>query len=180
MSLWCCGGQSGAASARPGRPLTTASGLPHWLVHATRGRDFTLEGQTCLGKVVDVYDGDTVRLVFKPEPFSTHVQLVARMAGYDSPEMKQPTQESEHERARKRALAVAARDRLAGLVLHQIMSVRCGPFDKYGRVMVTLESPNRQGWQDRQDRRPAPTVNDIMVAEGHGKPYSGRTAKPRH
>jgi endonuclease YncB( thermonuclease family) len=133
-----------------------------------------------LGKVVDVYDGDTVRLVFKPEPFSTHVQLVARMAGYDSPEMKQPTQESEHERARKRALAVAARDRLAGLVLHQIMSVRCGPFDKYGRVMVTLESPNRQGWQDRQDRRPAPTVNDIMVAEGHGKPYSGRTAKPRH
>jgi endonuclease YncB( thermonuclease family) len=159
MSLWCCGGQSGAASARPGRPLTTASGLPHWLVHATR---------------------DTVRLVFKPEPFSTQVQLVARMAGYDSPEMKQSTQESEHERARKRALAVAARDRLAGLVLHQVVTVRCGPFDKYGRVMVTLASPNRQGWQDRQDRRPAATVNDIMVAEGHGKPYIGRTAKPRH
>jgi endonuclease YncB( thermonuclease family) len=141
-----------------------------WLVNATRGRDFTLDGQTCWGKVVDVYDGDTVRVVFRPEGFAVPVQMPARMAGYNSPEMKQSTSEPERERERKRALAVAARTRLAALVLHQVVHVRCGPFDKYGRVLVTLAAGPRSPI----------TINDIMVVEGHGKPYSGHTAKPRH
>jgi endonuclease YncB( thermonuclease family) len=154
----------------------SASALPYWLEHASRGRDFTLDKQVCVGKVVDVYDGDTVRVVFMPAGFSAPVQMVARMAGYDSAELKQSKADPPAERDRKRALAVAARDYLAALVLHKVVRITCGPFDKYGRVLVTLNvvlpsaSPSAS----------ASSVNDLMVAQGFGKPYNGRTSKPRH
>ena len=47
---------------------------------------FSLEGQYKLCKVVDVYDGDTIKVVFDLN--GSLYRWTIRMIGYDSPEMK--------------------------------------------------------------------------------------------
>ena len=47
---------------------------------------FTLEGQTKICKVVDIYDGDTCRVVFNHNGCINKWNV--RMNGYDSPEMR--------------------------------------------------------------------------------------------
>jgi endonuclease YncB( thermonuclease family) len=93
--------------------------------------------------------------------------MAARMAGYDSAELRQPV--GDPDRERKKALALAARDRLRELVLDQVVHVRCGDFDKYGRPLVTL-------WTLGD---PPLDVNALMLAERHGLPYAGKR-KPGH
>jgi len=47
---------------------------------------FSLEGQYKLCKVVDVYDGDTIKVVFDLN--GSLYRWTIRMIGYDSPEMR--------------------------------------------------------------------------------------------
>lgn len=151
------------ASARILLPGLKHSGLctdPE-LAAATRGQDFTFDGQWYDAKLVDAYDGDTVRLVFRCGGLGL-IQVKARMAGYDSPEMHPkrgaPNRAAEMEAAKAARAALLARVGPAGLV-----TVRCGAFDKYGRVLVTAYTAAGED------------INAWMVANGHGRPYDGGT-----
>jgi micrococcal nuclease len=121
------------------------------------GRDFTFAGQRFLAKIVDYYDGDTVRVAF--EHGGSIVQYKARLAGYDSPEMKPP--KTNPNRAAEKAAAVVARAALIERVSGALVNIECGEFDKYGRILVTVYL------------RGGENLNAWMVAHGHGTPYDG-------
>lgn len=118
---------------------------------------FTLDGMKRVVRVVSVYDGDTLTFVTtlgrssdgKPWRFA------ARIRGINTPEIK------DADPALKKR-AIDARDRLVGLIsgrddvslasakdvdafLEQqvcLVHVSCGPFEKYGRVLVDVHTPD--------------------------------------
>ncbi len=128
-------------------------------------KDFSFEGETHIAKVVDIYDGDTVRLAFRFR--GAIIQVKARMAGYDSPELKPrlsaPNRALEIEAARA---AKSALEKQLGEA--RLVTAVCGPFDKYGRVLVTLFVGAGGGARGE-------SLNAWMVASGHGRPYAGGT-----
>lgn len=128
--------------------------------------DFSFKGAVVHAKVVDVYDGDTLRLVFVYR--DELIQYAIRMEGYDSPEMRpaktHPNREAEKQKA------VAAKEALAGQTANQVLVAELGEFDKYGRPLAKLyltEEPAK--------RSAANCVNVWMVENGYGRPYFGGT-----
>ncbi len=117
---------------------------------------FTLENKCVVGKCVYVYDGDTVHVVFRiPNLNDQAYKWVIRLTGIDTPEMKSKNPV-------EKAAAVRARDFLRGEILHKIVVVECGEFDKYGRLLGNIY------------------INDVcmnvkMIELGHAKAYDGGT-----
>lgn len=126
---------------------------------------FSLDNTFCECKVVDVYDGDTCKVVF---PFSNKMyRWNVRLLGYDTPERRPP--KSKENREEEIKAAYAARDFLISKVMNprQIVHIKCGKFDKYGRLLGTL-------FINKDDKI---SVNDLMIQEGHGYAYDGGTKK---
>ena len=126
---------------------------------------FSLEGRLCKCKVVNVYDGDTCKVVF---PFGdTMYRWNVRLTGYDTPEMRPPRNQENREEEKK--AAYAARDFLRSKVMNgdQLVYIKCGEFDKYGRLLGTL-------YLRENDEN---SINDLMIQEGHGYVYDGGTKK---
>lgn len=136
---------------------TDEESLRRKLERAELGKDFSFAGRAFTAKVVDFYDGDTIRVVF--EFGGELVQYKARLAGYDSPEMK-PLKTSANRDAEKIA-ARAARASLAEKIADQLIRIECGDFDKYGRLLVTAFAAGGEN------------INEWMVAQGYGVPYAG-------
>jgi endonuclease YncB( thermonuclease family) len=136
------------------------------LAAAARMADFSFAGARFAAKVVDVYDGDTLRVVFRHG--GGLVQYRARMAGYDSPEMKPP--KAKPGREKEVQAAHRARAALCEKLGDMLVFITCGPFDKYGRLLVTVRTRTGPALaEDGED------VNAWMVASGHGVPYDGGT-----
>ena len=126
---------------------------------------FSLEGNFVQCKVVDVYDGDTCKVVF---PLNGEIyRWNVRLTGYDTPEMRPPRSQENREEEIK--AAYAARDFLRGKVMNQdqLVYIKCGEFDKYGRLLGTL-------YLEENDEV---SVNDLMIENGHGYAYDGGTKK---
>lgn len=123
---------------------------------------FSLENKKFETKIVKVYDGDTCFAVFLLN--NQPVKFKIRMEGYDSPEMKpllsQKNREEEIEKAKK------AKSELERLVLNKIVSLECGKWDKYGRLLgkIFVKENNK-----------IIHVNDYMIKNGFGYPYDGGT-----
>ena len=124
---------------------------------------FSLNGLIVHAKVVDVYDGDSIKCAFKWNRLEYTVFTI-RMNGYDSPEMRPSRRLPAEVREQIKAKAAAARDYLAGLILNKIVVLHCHDFDKYGRVLATvfLNGIN---------------VNKKMVYMDHGYNYRGGTKR---
>lgn len=150
-----------AVAPPPAAPRVAPSSADEELLAAKRGSDFSFEGMGFLAKIVDLYDGDTVRIAFRFD--GRIVQWRARMAGYDSPEMKPP--KNSPTREAEKAAALAAREALAAKVGEGLVVAECGAFDKYGRILLTIFLDSGEN------------VNKWMVAQGHGVPYDGGTKK---
>ena len=95
------------------------------------------------GIAVSIYDGDTCDIVLFSDGKYTRYNI--RMLGYNSPEIRQPKNIDNNIRVFNKALAIAARDKLALLLglnmeLEQrpLLRVLCDGYDKYGRVLATV------------------------------------------
>ena len=122
---------------------------------------FSFIGQSFVGIPANIYDGDTLSIIFIYN--GTPVKYRCRALGYDSPEMKpllsNPTREKE------KALAHVAKDRFIELLVkhpEKNIFIKCHEFDKYGRLLVEIWN-----YVDKE------SINTIMITEGHGKPYTG-------
>ena len=124
---------------------------------------FTLKNTCKICRIVDVYDGDTVRGVF--EHNGQFNKWTIRMYGYDSPEMR-PSRKLEN-RDEIKANAIIARDYLKGLILNKNIYLHCLDFDKYGRVLANIYTEDLGSI----------SVNDHMIEQGHGYSYFGGTKK---
>lgn len=118
---------------------------------------FSLDGHTYRCRVVDVYDGDTITIVFRRR--REWLKMHVRMLGYDSPEMKPRLMAPNRDEIKRRA--VAARDALRGLCLNRLVTAQCGKWDKYGRLLATIYTDT------------GVNVNAWMLEQRHGVPYDG-------
>jgi len=144
--------------------------------------EFSLCGLTLKGKIVEVYDGDTCKIVL---PLQNCVyKFTCRLSGIDAPEMKprkdKPNRDAEIILARK------ARQELLKLIIpnntvfdnteikkedinleleknRKLVTVKCLEFDKYGRLLVELYSNT-----DSTD-----SFNSILLAKNLSVSYDG-------
>jgi len=130
---------------------------------------FTFDGIKTNAKVVKVYDGDTLWIVFNY--YKRLIKIKVRMLGYDSPEIRPPknliNRQNEIYRAHK------AKEYIESLVLNKVVKVHLSKFDKYGRPLCTIYIPD-------PDKKfiPCPNelcVNTLMVRNNHGVTYMGGT-----
>lgn len=118
---------------------------------------FSLNGKKCKGKILKIYDGDTLWIAL---PVLDQIyKYKARMYGYDSPEMKPLVTLSNRDDII--ANAEKAKKRLEELTLClDLIDVELLDFDKYGRILIKIYNNGV-------------CINDQMVQEGFGKPYFG-------
>lgn len=92
---------------------------------------FTFDGLTIQAKVVDVHDGDTIRVTFIPYSGSEPKQFHIRLFGIDCCEItsKDPIEKK---------YAIKARDYLRNLILNQMITLQCMNYDKYGRILGNI------------------------------------------
>lgn len=127
----------------------------------TKVMDFSLEGEIHTARVVDVHDGDTVRVVFRRR--GELVQYRVRMLGYDSAEISGRNRTEPEKRA-----AILARDALRCMVQkdRQLIRIECKKFDAFGRLLGTLFL------EDGLD------VNAWMIEQKYGVVYTGGKKMP--
>lgn len=90
---------------------------------------FTLKGLKTEAKVVHVYDGDTIHVVFNL--FDKYYKWVGRIAHVDTPELR-----TKNENEKK--LGYHVRDKLREMILNKIVTIECLEFDKYGRLLIEI------------------------------------------
>jgi len=145
------------------------------LHQATKGVNFSFNNMTFIGKVVDVYDGDTITVVFR---YGGKLQQHrCRMLGYDSPEMK-PLR-SKVDRDLEITEAKKARQALLDLIdlNHGIVRIKCHHFDKYGRILIDLYIKIKKPKGCWIAHRETIWVNPWMIENGFGVPYDGGAKK---
>lgn len=98
------------------------------------------------GKIVRVYDGDTVTIATRIQIDGTEIPKIfrfsLRLRGIDSPELKTKNQT-------EKTLAIQSRDALSGLIMGKTMAIENVDYDKYGRIladMITPEGINVSEW----------------------------------
>lgn len=116
---------------------------------------FTLDGITCLVRIVKIYDGDTFDVIF---PFKgDYYQVSCRAYGYNTAELRS------HDENEKIA-GYKARDFLREKILNKIFQAEFKAFDKYGRPMIILHLEDT-------------TLDKLMITTGHAKEYFGQGQK---
>ena len=96
-------------------------------------KEFGFEGETKEAKVVDVYDGDTCKVVFPV--LRKLYKFNCRIQGVDTPEIR--TRDlAEKEFGKK------VRDELRKKILNKVVAIHCGDFDKYGRLLIDIQCKN--------------------------------------
>lgn len=109
--------------------------------------EFSLKGTECIGRVVQIHDGDTLTIIIPV--FTTLFKFSVRLAGIDTCEMT-----SKNETTKE--LAIKAKKRLLELVTATtspidimeikrylmenivLVYVKCQDFDKYGRLLAEV------------------------------------------
>ena len=120
---------------------------------------FSLSGLECDAKIVNCHDGDTVQALI---PLNGSIyKWKCRLSDIDTPEIR-THDKSEKERG------LHARDVLSDLILNRVVRVKCGIFEKYGRLLVHIYIPDSNG--DGQI-----CLNDWMVDNGYAHRYNGGT-----
>lgn len=131
---------------------------------------FTLSGTHCFARVVDVHDGDTLKVIM-PVFGDHYYKFNVRLFGVDACELRSKCEAN-------RVLAMEARSRLTELITGNpdtsdfdaepyVVYLRCANFDKYGRLLANVFS----------DTTCDTSFSDILINEGLVYSYGGKTKK---
>lgn len=126
---------------------------------------FSLLGLKCVGRVLQVYDGDTLWLAVA-YPEHKVFKYRVRLYGYDAPEMH-PLRAHDHRDEEIEAAKKAKKYLEQLLPESHIVDVEFFAYDKYGRPLVNLTVPGQ-----------TETINDQMVKNGYGYAYFGGKKEP--
>jgi endonuclease YncB( thermonuclease family) len=149
-------------------------------------KEFSLEGKNMWGKVVYVYDGDTVHIVFKID--KELVKFNCRLSGIDCPEIAPKNISDAKIRLAEELAAIKSRNYLISRVVSPsiekegmnknevkaicaksdcLVWIKCHEFDKYGRLLVELyENPES-----------LISINQDMIEKKYAVEYDGGTKK---
>lgn len=140
---------------------------------------FTFNGQTFIGRIIDVIDGDTVIVIMNTNGYFNkyHVRLngidVCELHGDLHGESKRIRTQVLHfllDRVCSSGAEILERQdiRDALLLTSSIVDVVCHRFDKYGRILADVK------------RKPdGSSLNEFLLHQGLAKPYAGGS-KPLH
>lgn len=120
------------------------------LEEAKRTPKFSLQGLELPAIITKVYDGDTIHAVFTVDG-NKYARWSCRLADIDTPELRSTHLEQWR-------LARVAKQALTDKILDQLVRIRIGKFDKYGRLLVTIYIGEEN-------------VNEWLVTEGYARPY---------
>jgi micrococcal nuclease len=118
---------------------------------------YTLDGDVYVCKCVSVYDGDSITVVFTPNGLDKFYKYTIRLDGIDTPEMR-TTDPNE------RAQAIIVRDFVRETLLNKLITIKCGKFDKYGRLLAVV-------YIDGFDK----SINDLLIEKKYAYCYDGGT-----
>jgi endonuclease YncB( thermonuclease family) len=108
------------------------------------------------GKVIKVYDGDTITIASKlPYDNSPVYRFSVRLLGIDSPEIKSKT-------STEKQLAIVAKDALSNLIMNKTIHLKNISTEKYGRVLANVYLDDLH-------------VNQWMLDNNHAVLYDGGT-----
>ncbi len=136
---------------------------------------FSLNGLRIKGKIIDIYDGDTVTIALT---INNEIKsFKCRLYGIDTPELK--GQQSEYGiRSRNKLIEwitdgktilnsniIYTRDNIKNICKENntLVTIECGPFEKYGRLLVTIFTKD------------GTNINQQLINHGFAKPYFGKT-----
>ena len=141
-------------------------------------KSHSYKGVVTIGKVVDIYDGDTLKIVIVVD--NKLVKLTCRMSGFDSPELSNKNDNNAYVATNvlmKETTDVPVTDiyyiykkkeRIE--ILNQnkkIISVHFHGCDKWKRELVTLHDN-------------AGCINDRLLRYSFNIKYDGKTSRPQH
>ena len=90
---------------------------------------FTLENNVYLAKCVKCYDADSIHIVIN---FGDKLsRFICRLYGIDTAELRSKNPD-------EKKYARESRDYLKTIILDKLIIVKCGEFDKYGRLLVDV------------------------------------------
>lgn len=89
----------------------------------------SFEGKKIKAKVVSVYDGDTIKVIFPLK--DTFYKWNCRLTGIDTPELRTRN-------INEKNYGYEVRDILREKILNKIVYLECGDFDKYGRLLTEV------------------------------------------
>jgi len=133
-------------------------GTDHDLENATWENTSPFVPKVHSGRVIKVYDGDTITIAAKIEnggPKSDVYRFSVRLLGIDTPEMKS------HFEAEKK-LAKRAKEALSEQILGEMVTLENVSMEKYGRILANVMFKGRN-------------MNDWMLKEGYALKYDGGT-----
>ena len=140
--------------------------------------EFSLKDKEFIGKVVDVYDGDTCKIIFYFD--NKLVKFTCRLYGINAPEIKpSKTIENRDEEIQR---AKQARNKLVSLccncekvddsnykdVIHNnvnLIKIKCRDWDKYGRLLVDIQEHKEETCDQ------VLCFNDELLKGGFAKKY---------
>lgn len=132
---------------------------------------FSFDGIITKCKVVNVYDGDTVTIVFYMN--DTPIKTKFRLLGYDAPEIK-PRKSIEYHDLHVKA-GKKVRDCLKDKILGKLFWVKFTKEDKYGRALGNLYEINNKSQKNMSGGELS--INDWIITNRMGKKYDGGTKK---
>jgi micrococcal nuclease len=114
---------------------------------------FSLKNQVKIAKCVDVYDGDTIQLVF---PLQDELfRWTCRLIGIDTPEIRTKNK-------KEKTFGYTVRNNLREQILNKVVTVKCEDFDKYGRLLVHI-------YLDKD----TPSINEWLIDNKFAFSYDG-------
>ena len=113
---------------------------------------FSFKGLERQARVVKVYDGDTITIIFRYN--KNYYKLSCRILGIDTPELRTKN-------LKEKKMGYKAKIFLEQLILDKILTVRFDKFGKYGRPLIEIFLPNGQ------------SISNVMITNKYAKPYFG-------
>ena len=128
---------------------------------------FTFDKILTQAKVIDVYDGDTVTIIFYHDQMP--IKDSFRLYGYDAPE-KKPSKKTQNRELEMKAASIVKK-KLEKLVLNQVIWVQFTKEEKYGRLMGDIYIVKKT--EENQFKGDELHINQWMIQKGYGNAYLG-------
>ena len=122
----------------------------------------SMENNTYQAKIVYIYDGDTMHVVFKE--FGKYFRWNCRISGVDTPELRTKN-------LREKEMGYKVRDELRKLFMDKIVKIKCGEFDKYGRLLIDVYVPD----DIRSENKTEQMLSEWLIENKYAYAYDGGT-----
>jgi endonuclease YncB( thermonuclease family) len=135
--------------------------------------ELSINGLKCYGRLIDVYDGDTVKVILPT--FNSYYKFTIRLNGIDTCEIKSKDKILQENgiKARDRVLELLTNNKkntkkdIKNLLESEVFLVwvECFENDKYGRILANI-------YKDENEKK---SISEILLEEKLAYTYEGKT-----